>query len=111
MTVYVTQEAVTWQNGVPIPKHDMRPAMQWGHVKVLLPPGVSNSADHTEVIKVLQREMARFDDDDYLICMGDPALIALAAGVAFKINRGRVSLLKWDRKADQYFSVNLDIGE
>lgn len=111
MTVYITQEAVTWQNGVPVPKHDHRPAMKFGEIQVLLPPGVSNSVDHTELTKVLQRELVRFDDDDFLLCSGDPALIALAAGVAFKSNRGRISLLKWDRNQGQYFSVTLDIGE
>ena len=111
MTVFITQEAVTWRNGVPIPKFDMRPAMKYGSIKVLLPSEMINMVDHTEAIKILQREMVHFSDEDFLVCMGDPALIALSAGVAFKANRGRVNLLKWDRQGNEYFITTLDIGE
>ncbi len=111
MPVYVTQQAVNWRNGIAIPKLDMRPAMAFGEIRVMIPPEMTNLVDHDQVITIMQREMARFDDDDYLVCSGDPALIALSSAIAFKANRGRVTLLKWDRHAEEYFPTTLNIGE
>ena len=111
MTVYITQEAVTWQNGVPVPKFDLRPALDWGETEVLLPSGANNVVDHSGIVRVLKEKLANFGGDDYLIASGDPSMIALASAIAFQVNHGQLNLLKWERRTQSYVCVNLNIGE
>jgi hypothetical protein len=53
----------------------------------------------------------RFDDQDYLLCIGDPVAIGLATAVAASRNYGRVKLLKWDRQEHRYYVVKANIQE
>lgn len=94
--VYVTQEQ---------PGKNITPAMEFGELKVLLPPGleVVHSAGQTaERLKVL---LSDYGDDDYLLLIGDPITIGIAVAVAGFWNNGRVKMLKWDRQERRYLPV------
>lgn len=56
-----------------------------------------------------QQNMSTFCDDDFILLIGDPVLIGLATMVASNINNGRVALLKWDRIAESYHVIRLDL--
>ena len=51
--------------------------------------------------------MRCFNDDDYLLLLGDPALIGAAMTVASNYNNGNVKVLKWDRIEKMYYPVTL----
>ena len=47
---------------------------------------------------------------DYMILSGDPVLIGICVTVAAEM-QGRVSLLRWDKQASDYFPVEVDFLE
>ena len=57
----------------------------------------------------LQQEMKDFSDDDYLLLMGDPAIIAVAGAVVSDVNGGRFKVLKWDRDEKRYYDIEIDL--
>ena len=54
--------------------------------------------------------MKEFNGEDYLLLMGDPAVIGLACVIASEINIGKFSILKWDRIEKSYYPVEIDIN-
>lgn len=97
--VYVVQEA---------PGRNLLPATDYGTVIVLLPPGnVAYSSAPT--VRRLREKLKDFNDNDYLLLMGDPAAIAMAGAVASDNNRGRIKLLKWDRQEHRYYVVDVNL--
>lgn len=79
-------------------------AERFGKLEVLLPPGQIVLSPGPTMYR-LRKNLADYCDDDYILCMGDPIAIALAAIVAATINAGKVNFLKWDREQSRYFPV------
>lgn len=98
--VYVVQET---------PGRNLVPALQYGEVEVLLPPGqVAFSSVPT--VRRLNHNLRNFSDEDYLLMMGDPVAIALAGAVAARYNGGRMNILKWDKQERRYIVVKVDLN-
>ena len=57
----------------------------------------------------LRKELSTFCDDDYLLLIGDPAIIALAGAVVSEMNRGKFKVLKWDRDEKRYYDIEIDL--
>ena len=57
----------------------------------------------------LKRILKDFNDDDYLLLIGDPAMIGLACSVASDVNMGRYKILKYDRRTFEYYPIEIDI--
>jgi len=98
--VYVTQE----QSG-----KNITPAMQYGKLKVLLPPGLEVAHSAGQVAKQLLPKLSNFSDDDYLLLIGDPVTIGIATALAAHWNNGRVKMLKWDRQERRYLPIACQI--
>lgn len=90
------------------PQHDLSPALRFGEVVDVLPPG-SISQD----IRVLKAQiMDKLLDegccrDDYLLAIGDPVAIVLGA-FAMAAFSDRIRLLKWDRRMRGYVALEID---
>jgi|TARA_R100001460_G_scaffold82938_1_gene123825 hypothetical protein len=52
-----------------------------------------------------------FSDNDYLLLIGDPAMIGLATSVAAYHNRGKYKVLKYDRRTFTYLPIQIDLNE
>ena len=107
MTVYIVQE---------MRGRDVTDATNFGDLEILIPAEEQTASFSTQpTIRKLNRMLANFNDDDYLLLTGDPAAIALAAAVAARQNGGRFKMLKWDRQSAQYFplsaNLNTKLGE
>ena len=99
MTVFVVQESVG---------KNLVPASRYGDIRVMLPPGqVAYSTAPT--VRRLREKLNYFNDNDYLLLMGDPAAIAIAGAIACEKNNGKIRLLKWDRQEKQYIPIEVDI--
>lgn len=110
MTVFVVQEPVIRDRstGDIRPRFDLTPASRYGDLEVLLPAGnVVLSA--APMVKELRSKLMRFSDEDYLVCVGDPSAIAVAASIAASFNNGRYKLLKWDRREHGYIVVPVNL--
>jgi hypothetical protein len=89
---------------------DLTPAAKYGEPVLLLKYSQSQ-LDMEGTVETLQDRLDDFDDEDYLVPIGDPVLMCAAALVAASRNNGRVKLLKWDRLQHQYIPIQLDIKE
>ena len=99
MTVYVTQEM----------GRNIRSAEKFGDLKVLLPDNRQIVLSSGPIAFKLKQELKDFNDDDYLLLIGDPAIIAVAAAVAAKVNNGFFKVLKWDRDDKAYYDIEIDL--
>ena len=91
-----------------IPSMNLMPAEKYGKVVVLLPPNV-NSASTVPLVAVMKERMSSFSEEDSIIAVGDPSLIAAAACIACRKTGGTLRLLKWDRQAKDYIMTELKI--
>ena len=99
MTVYVLQEM----------GRNVRSAEKFGDLKIVLPDNRQIVLSSGPLTFKLQHELKDFNDDDYLLLMGDPAIIALAGAVASDVNGGRFKILKWDRDEKKYYDIEIDL--
>ncbi len=99
MTVYVTQEM----------GRNIRSAEKFGDLKVLLPDNRQIVLSSGPIAFKLKQELKNFNNDDYLLLIGDPAIIAVAAAVAAKVNNGFFKVLKWDRDDKAYYDIEIDL--
>ena len=99
MTVYVLQEM----------GRNIRSAEKFGDLKVLLPDNRQIVLSSGPLTFKLKHELKDFNDNDYLLLMGDPAIIALAGAVASDANGGRFKVLKWDRDEKKYYDIDIDL--
>ena len=95
MTVYVLQEM----------GRNIRSAEKFGDLKVLLPDNKQIVLSSGPLTHKLMKELRDFNDSDYLLLIGDPAIIAIAADV----NNGRFKILKWDRNEMKYYDIEIDL--
>ena len=107
MTVYIVQE---------MRGRNVTDATNFGDLEILITADEQTASFSTQpTIRKLNRMLANFSDDDYLLLTGDPAAIALAAAVAARQNNGRFKMLKWDRQEAKYFplsaNLNTKLGE
>lgn len=99
--VFVVQE---------VPGRNITHAFDFGQVEVLLNPGVHVVLSPGPIARTMRQKLANFTDDDFIVPIGDPAAIAMAASIASYYNNGRYKLLKWDRETERYYPVVIDIG-
>lgn len=106
--VYVTQESSRRENDRWVPSVDLTPALEFGQLRVLIPPGASFFAP-APTIAALKEGLREFTEFDFLLPMGDPVIMAAASMIAAQRTGGRVSLLKWDRQIRRYVATPLVI--
>ncbi len=97
--VYIVQESIG-KNFIS--------AKEFGELDILLPQGQIILSPGPTVFR-LRKKLHSYNDNDYLLCIGDPIAIALASMVAASINNGKVNFLKWDKQTGQYYPIKSDI--
>lgn len=109
-TVFVTQEVMVREsNGDLRRKFDLTEAEKYGDVRVLVPHGQS-LVSSVPVVRQLNEQLRDFTSDDFLLPLGDPAIMAAAAAIASRNTNGRLNVLKWDRRAGTYLNVRIDLS-
>ena len=99
MTVYVLQEM----------GRNIRSAEKFGDLKVVLPDNKQIVLSSGPLTFKLRHALKDFNDNDYLLLMGDPAIIAVAGAVVSDVNGGRCKVLKWDRDEKKYYDIEIDL--
>ena len=99
MTVYVLQEM----------GRNVRSAEKFGDLKVCLPDNKQIVLSSGPLAFRLQQILKDFNDNDYLLLMGDPAIIALAGAIVSDINNRKFKVLKWDRDEKRYYDIEIDL--
>lgn len=91
-----------------IPTVNLDPAKEYGAVEVMLPPN-ANRLHTAPLIAALKDKMSEFTEDDYIVAVGDPSLIAAAACIASRKTGGLLKMLKWDRMSRNYIPVEIQL--
>jgi hypothetical protein len=104
MTVYVVQNQEKIVNGEKVPKNNITPAAAFGELVELAPPAPSMNRIPPFILQKIERALFAFNpEEDFLLPVGDPLLIATAT--AFLGRRfDSFRILKWNRKTASYSS-------
>jgi len=107
--VYVPQEPSRYDAAfnARVPTVDLRPATLFGDVTVMLPSNVTGML-MAPIVTALKEKLAAFSDQDFLVAIGDPSIIAAASGIVLKKN-GRMKMLKWDKRIKAYAVVEIEL--
>jgi len=100
MTVYVVQE---------MPGKNIVGAAKFGDMKALVEPNSQIMLSPAPTVRKMKNKLKDFNDEDYLLLMGDPAAIGIACALAADSNRGRLKLLKWDKQNKSYYPIQVDL--
>jgi hypothetical protein len=93
------------------PGKNLVPAIKYGELVTLLNPQDQIIINSERAVKLIGDKLALFDDDDFLLLIGDPAAILIAGVMAAKVNNGIVNVLKWDRQTSEYYPVKIDFNK
>jgi hypothetical protein len=97
--VYITQST----------PHDLTPAIKFGEPTILLKSAKDQTFAPQPVFRELKQKLKDFSDLDYILLVGDPVAMALAVNAAAMANNGRVKLLKWSKRHEGYFPIEIDL--
>lgn len=109
MAVYAIQQQMHYDavKGELLPRFDLSPAEEFGEIKYLLSPSASPFTPDS-IISELHEKLKGFSDEDYLLLIGNPVLIGMAAAIAAD-NAGTVNFLQWSGKNHKYISIKAEI--
>jgi hypothetical protein len=100
VTVYITQE---------IRGRDLSDALEFGDLEILIPAKDQVALSSMPTVRRIERLLANFTNDDYLVLAGDPVCIGIACAIAALNNNGRYKVLKWDRLDEKYYPIEVDL--
>tara|TARA_R110000796_G_scaffold168784_1_gene285695 strand:+ start:337 stop:708 length:372 start_codon:yes stop_codon:yes gene_type:complete len=108
-TVYVVQEiAGTRFNS---PKINITGALEYGDFNFLLPELSQLMWSPGPLIFQLRKLLKNYTPDDYLLLVGDPAIIGVACSIVSDITNGKYKLIKWDRQERKYYPIEINLYE
>ena len=108
-TVYVVQEiAGTRFNS---PKINITGALEYGDFKFLLPELSQLMWSPGPLIFQLRKLLKNYTPDDYLLLVGDPAIIGVACSIVSDITNGKYKLIKWDRQERKSYPIEINLYE
>lgn len=88
---------------------DFTKATRFGKLTPLLPKLHNITMSTMPVFQELKRKMRDFNDTDFILPVGDPVAIMLVALAAAEVNGGRMNVLKWDKKTNEYYEVKVKL--
>ena len=108
-TVYVIQEIAGTRDGKP--KINILGAAEYGVFKFLLPELSQIIFSTGPLIFKLRKGLKDFNEKDYLLLTGDPAIIGVACSIVSDITNGKFKLLKWDKQERKYYPIEINLYE
>lgn len=106
--VFVPQEPMRRKGRDLVPLYNITPAALYGDLIPLL--GSSRLPAFADgSIQVIKMKLCNFDDDDYILMIGDLIAIAGAVHFAALANRGQVNILKWEKRLNGYVKSTLNL--
>ena len=91
------------------PNVNILAAGHYGELIPLLKPGKQITLSSAPVVRLLKSKLKDYSDKDFILAMGDPVAIGIAAIAASDNNNGKVNILKWDRENSCYYNVKIDM--
>ena len=89
--------------------YNVRSAEKFGDLKIMLSDRKQMILASGPLTFELQKHLKDFNDNDYLLLIGDPAIIGLCCAIASDFNNGKFKVLKWDRNDKRYYDLEIDL--
>ena len=93
-----------------VPKFDLTAAEEYGELVFLLGPNARPFGNPHELIEELKAGLQGYTEKDYLLLIGNPALICWTACAAVQASGGKHNLLQWNGKAQKYVVISADFS-
>ena len=108
--VYIPQEPTRWNVDLGAAQSimDFTPALRYGELVVCLAPNISFHLTKP-VCTTLREKLRDFAEDDYLIAVGSPLVIALSSHIALSKTGGKLNLLSWDKRQHEYLNSRIEL--
>jgi hypothetical protein len=106
--VFCVTEPITYRDGAPVTLFDISPALKYGEIEILAKHN-HNMFATVPMVRFFREKLKDFNDDDYILPVGDPVIIATVAAIAADMNNGQYKILKWDKPTRQYASIQVNI--
>jgi len=110
--VYIVQEMMVKDkdNKTMKPMHRFGAGAKYGELVVVLPHSeLGLQLDST--VSTIKEKLKDITEDDYLILVGNPIAMAIAATVAARKTGGKLKTLQWDKRYKLYVPLTADVGE
>ena len=107
--VYVIQNVLRKHLDGTLRGLDYSQAERFGEIIFLFDGSKQVVMSPQPTIRKLKSLLKDFKDNDYLLLVGDPALIGLTTAVVSTICNGRYNMLKYDRIEKDYFPIRVDV--
>lgn len=110
--VYVVQDVkrISYKTGKLESKYDLTRAKRFGELVYLLDGQVRihSQASVLDAVAQVRERLAGITVNDYLLLVGDPAMIGVACGITMDLLKGRLRLLQWDKRRLDYTVVEIN---
>lgn len=108
--VYIVQETQRKDpaSGCLVPKFDLSSAAAHGRLSYLLSPNAS-PWDSAVVEEICSKLLDYRPEEDYLLLVGNPVLMGVAAHAAFVAGRGRARFLQWSGALRRHIPVEVSL--
>lgn len=109
--VYVVTEPLRRDRdtGELVKVFDPSQAKDFGEVRVLLSSDVKPWVNTGGIAQQLHAGLKTYTAEDYLLLIGNPSLIGMAAAIAASYSGGVLSLLQWNGYRQCYTKVTADL--
>ena len=99
--VYVLQHPPTNMN--------ILSASDFGQLVICLPMLSQIVFSSSPFIFKMRKNLRDFRKQDYILCLGDPAIIGLSTAIVSETTNGMFNLLKWDKREYKYYPLSIDL--
>ena len=107
MTVYCVQEPPGTEKGMP--RINVNKALHFGNIEFLFSERAQLVYSSGALVRELRKKLEKFNDEDYLLLLGDPAILATTGAVVADVNQGKFKMLKWDRESAKYYPLEVNL--
>jgi hypothetical protein len=106
--VFITQLVQRFDPGTKlmVPAFDFSAAAQFGELTPILTPD-DDPKYIARITDKINSALESFTENDYLLAVGDPSVIAVCAGIILR-KQPTMKLLKWDRQLKIYIQLEIN---
>tara|TARA_Y100001951_G_scaffold103883_1_gene113830 strand:+ start:242 stop:697 length:456 start_codon:yes stop_codon:yes gene_type:complete len=87
------------------------PAKEFGHFVFCLEQGTQVMYSPGPFVHKMKKNLKDIREKDYVLCMGDPTVIAASCAIVSDFTMGKFSLLKWDKQERRYIPIKYNLHE
>ena len=86
-------------------------ASDFGYLVICLPEKTQMVFSISPFVRKMKKNLQNFEPRDFILCIGDPAIIGLSTYIVGDNTGGLFNMLKWDRQERRYFPLTVDAND